>query len=103
MAHATQSGPEHLRLALDRGEVVELDGGTLVLDGEECLSVVLRVAPWGRARWRGYWRSGRRSPGCFTGRLARSGLSWSCPACWILPRPRSAIPNRPCPCGEENV
>jgi hypothetical protein len=31
------------------GEVVELDGGTLVLDGEECPSVVLRLAPW-RAR-----------------------------------------------------
>jgi hypothetical protein len=31
------------------GEVVELDGGTLVLDGEESPSVVLRLTPW-RAR-----------------------------------------------------
>jgi hypothetical protein len=38
-----------LRLALDHGEVVELDGGTLVFDGEESPSVVLRLAPW-RAR-----------------------------------------------------
>ncbi|MGH8918422.1 MAG: hypothetical protein ACRD0H_08805, partial [Actinomycetes bacterium] len=33
----------------DHGEVVELDGGTLVLDGQESPSVVLRLAPW-RAR-----------------------------------------------------
>ena len=32
--------------ALDHGEVVELDGGTLVLDSEESPSVVLRLAPW---------------------------------------------------------
>ncbi|MGH8918399.1 MAG: hypothetical protein ACRD0H_08690, partial [Actinomycetes bacterium] len=37
------------RVALDHGEVVELDGGTLVLDGQESPSVVLRLAPW-RAR-----------------------------------------------------
>ena len=36
-------------MVLDHGEVVELDGGTLVLDGEESPSVVLRLAPW-RAR-----------------------------------------------------
>jgi hypothetical protein len=36
-------------LALDHGEVVELDGGTLVLDGKPSTSVVLRLAPW-RAR-----------------------------------------------------
>ena len=33
----------------DHGEVEKLDGGTLVLDGEESPSVVLRLAPW-RAR-----------------------------------------------------
>ncbi len=49
MAEATQFDPEHLRVALDHGEVVELDGGTLVLHGEESPSVVLRLAPW-RAR-----------------------------------------------------
>ncbi|MBV9139866.1 MAG: hypothetical protein JO115_02915 [Pseudonocardiales bacterium] len=36
-------------MALDHGEVVELDGGTLVLGGAESPSVVLRLAPW-RAR-----------------------------------------------------
>jgi phytoene dehydrogenase-like protein len=49
MAEATQFNPDELRVALDHGEVVELDGGTLVVDGEECPSVVLRLAPW-RAR-----------------------------------------------------
>jgi hypothetical protein len=49
MTNPMQSDPDHLRVALDHGEVVELDGGTLVLDGEESPSVVLRLAPW-RAR-----------------------------------------------------
>jgi hypothetical protein len=49
MAEPTQFDPDRLRVALDHGEVVELDGGTLVLDGEESPSVVLRLAPW-RAR-----------------------------------------------------
>ena len=37
---------ERIRVVLDHGEVVELDGGTLVLDGQESPSVVLRLAPW---------------------------------------------------------
>jgi hypothetical protein len=49
MPDPTQFDPDRLRVALDHGEVVELDGGTLVLDGEESPSVVLRLAPW-RAR-----------------------------------------------------
>jgi hypothetical protein len=49
MAEATQFDPDRLRVALDHGEVVELDGGTLVLGGEESPSVMLRLAPW-RAR-----------------------------------------------------
>ena len=49
MADPRQFAPERLRVVLDHGEVVELDGGTLVLDGEEFPSVVLRLAPW-RAR-----------------------------------------------------
>jgi hypothetical protein len=49
MTEATQFDPDRVRVALDHGEVVELDGGTLVLDGEESPSVVLRLAPW-RAR-----------------------------------------------------
>jgi hypothetical protein len=44
-----QSEPDHLQVALDNGEVVELDGSTLVLGDEEYPSVVLRLAPW-RAR-----------------------------------------------------
>jgi hypothetical protein len=46
---AEGSSSDQLRVALDHGEVVELDGGTLVIDGEESPSVVLRLAPW-RAR-----------------------------------------------------
>jgi hypothetical protein len=49
MTNPMQSDPDRLRLALDNGEVVELDGGTLVLGDEESPSVVLRLAPW-RAR-----------------------------------------------------
>lgn len=49
MPDPTQSEPDRVRVALDHGEVVELDGGTLVLAGEESPSVVLRLAPW-RAR-----------------------------------------------------
>jgi hypothetical protein len=49
MANPMQSDPDRVRVALDNGEVVELDGGTLVLGEEESPSVVLRLAPW-RAR-----------------------------------------------------
>ena len=49
MPDPTQFNPDRLRVALDHGEVVELDGGMLALDGEESPSVVLRLAPW-RAR-----------------------------------------------------
>jgi hypothetical protein len=44
-----QSNPDRLRLALDNGEEVELDGGTLVIGEEESPSVLLRLTPW-RAR-----------------------------------------------------
>ncbi|MGH3778346.1 MAG: hypothetical protein ACRDRR_21830 [Pseudonocardiaceae bacterium] len=49
MPDPTQFEPNSIRAVLDHGEVVELDGGTLVLDGEESPSVVLRLASW-RAR-----------------------------------------------------
>jgi hypothetical protein len=49
MLDPTHFDPDPIRVALDHGEVVELDGGTLVLGGEESPSVVLRLAPW-RAR-----------------------------------------------------
>jgi hypothetical protein len=44
-----QSDPDRVRVALDNGEVVELDGGTLIVDGADSPSVLLRLAPW-RAR-----------------------------------------------------
>ncbi len=46
MTNPMQPDPDYLRVALDNGEVVELDGGTLIIDGEESPSVVLRLAPW---------------------------------------------------------
>src|SRR3954453_23710916 len=49
MPDSRQFDPDRIRVVLDNGEVVELDGGTLVLDGLESPSVVLRLAPW-RAR-----------------------------------------------------
>jgi hypothetical protein len=49
MPDPRQFNPDRLRVVLDQGEVVELDGGTLVLEGQESPSVVLRLAPW-RAR-----------------------------------------------------
>ena len=49
MPDPRQLDPDRIRVVLDHGEVVELDGGTLILDGEESPSVVLRLAPW-RAR-----------------------------------------------------
>jgi hypothetical protein len=49
MRDPMQFDPDRIRVVLDHGEVGELDGGTLVLDGQESPSVVLRLAPW-RAR-----------------------------------------------------
>jgi hypothetical protein len=49
MPDPRQFDPDRIRVVLDHGEAVELDGGTLVLDAEESPSVVLRLAPW-RAR-----------------------------------------------------
>ena len=46
MSDPTQFDPDRVRVVLDHGEVVELDGGTLVLDGKESPSVLLRLAPW---------------------------------------------------------
>ncbi|MGH3982440.1 MAG: hypothetical protein ACRDST_07065 [Pseudonocardiaceae bacterium] len=49
MTNPMQPDPDHLRVALDNSEVVELDGGTLMLGDEESPSVLLRLTPW-RAR-----------------------------------------------------
>lgn len=49
MPDPTHFDPEQLRVALDHGEVVELDGGTLTIEDEEVPSVLLRLTAW-RAR-----------------------------------------------------
>ena len=49
MADPTHFDPDRIRVVLDHGEAVELDDGTLILDGEQSPNVVLRLAPW-RAR-----------------------------------------------------
>ncbi|HEX2298255.1 MAG TPA: hypothetical protein VHH34_07020 [Pseudonocardiaceae bacterium] len=49
MPDPTQADPEHIRVALDHGDVVELDGATLSVTGEESPSVLLRLTP-ARAR-----------------------------------------------------
>jgi hypothetical protein len=49
MSDPTQSEPAVVRVALDHGETVELDGGTIRLGREEAPSVLLRLLPW-RAR-----------------------------------------------------
>ena len=49
MPDPMQFNPDRIRVVLNHGEAVELDGGTLVLEGQESPSVVLRLAPW-RAR-----------------------------------------------------
>jgi hypothetical protein len=49
MPDPRQFDPDRIRVVLDHGEAVELDGGTLVLENQESPSVVLRLAPW-RAR-----------------------------------------------------
>ena len=46
MPDPTQCDPERLRVALDHGEVVELDGGTLALDKDQSPSILLRLLPW---------------------------------------------------------
>jgi hypothetical protein len=49
MPDPTQPNPDPLRVALDQGAVVELDGSTLTIDQGESPTVLLRLAPW-RAR-----------------------------------------------------
>ncbi|MGH3795628.1 MAG: hypothetical protein ACRDSP_12130 [Pseudonocardiaceae bacterium] len=49
MPDPTQFDPQQLRVALDHGDILELDGGTLTLDNEDTPTVLLRLTPW-RAR-----------------------------------------------------
>jgi hypothetical protein len=49
MPDPTHFDPQQIRITLDHGDAVELDGGTLTIAGELSPSVVLRLAPW-RAR-----------------------------------------------------
>jgi hypothetical protein len=91
MPEPTQFDPDPIRVALDHGEVVELDGGTLVLGGEESPSVVLRLAPWRArsvARVLQGWSSVSRIS---TRRVGHIGTSWSCRGRWSWPPPLSVI------------
>jgi hypothetical protein len=72
MPDPTQFDPARLRVVLDHGEVVELDGGTLVLDGEESPNVVLRLTPWRARSVARVLQSGRRCRGSSTTRLDRT-------------------------------
>jgi hypothetical protein len=49
MAEGRQFDSDRPRVELDHGDVVELDGGTIAVNGEQDPSVVLRLTPW-RAR-----------------------------------------------------
>lgn len=49
MPDPTQFNPEHVRVALDHGDVLELDGGTVTINNEDTPSVLLRLTSW-RAR-----------------------------------------------------
>ncbi|HXT45928.1 MAG TPA: hypothetical protein VN748_17750 [Pseudonocardiaceae bacterium] len=49
MAEGRQFDPDRPRLLLDHGDVVELDGGIVAVNGKQDPSVVLRLTPW-RAR-----------------------------------------------------
>ncbi|MBV9650688.1 MAG: hypothetical protein JO296_11185 [Pseudonocardiales bacterium] len=49
MAEGRQFDPDRPRVELDHGDVVELDGGTVAVNGEQDPSVVVRLTPW-RAR-----------------------------------------------------
>jgi hypothetical protein len=109
MLDPTQCDLHRIRVVLDHGEVVELDGGTLVLNGEESPSVVLRLAPCVPGQWPAYCRSGRRCRGSSIIRLGRTWTSWICPGTLELaaaalgdhdepimrsPRGSRVIPNR---------
>jgi hypothetical protein len=85
MPDPTQFDPDEIRVVLDHGEVVESDGGTLVLDGEESQSVVLRFAPWRARSWPGCCRSGRQYRGSCTIRLGRTWTSWIWRGHWSWP------------------
>ncbi len=77
MPDPMQLDPDRIRVVLDHGEVVELDGGTLVLGGQESPSVVLRLAPWRARSIAQNYRSGRRYHGSSTTRLDHTWRSWT--------------------------
>ena len=49
MAEGRQFDSDRTHVELDHGDVVELDGGTVAVNGEQDPSVVVRLVPW-RAR-----------------------------------------------------
>src|SRR6266704_557801 len=58
MANSTERGPGRFRLAMDNGEVVEVDGSTLVDEdsGQAVPAVILRLPAW-RAHALGHVRA----------------------------------------------
>jgi hypothetical protein len=48
MANSTEREPGRFRMAMDNGELVEVDGSTLVDEdtGRSVLAVILRLPPW---------------------------------------------------------
>jgi hypothetical protein len=85
----TQFDPDRPRLELDLGDVVELDGGALAVNGEEYPSVVLRLTPWRAGHWHERWKNGRPFRACSPRAAARLPTNWLCPAHWEWPLPRS--------------
>lgn len=49
MAEGRQFDSDRTHVELDHGDVVELDGGAVAVNGEQDPSVVVRLVPW-RAR-----------------------------------------------------
>ena len=58
MPDPTQFNPEHVRVALDHGDVLELDGATLSVDNEQTPTLLLRLTvgrAWSMARILAEW------------------------------------------------
>jgi hypothetical protein len=67
MANSTEREPHRFRLAMDNGEVVEVDGSTLVDEdsGRTVTAVVLRLPAW-RAHALASWNRAAKAGACAT-------------------------------------
>ena len=97
MPDPRQFDPDRVRMVLDHGEMVELDGGTLAVDGAESPSVVLRLAPGVPGQSPECCKSGRQCHESSASRLDRSLTSWLCcgHCSWPL-RHSATAKSRPC-------